>query len=93
MADVLSLCVQFILPLRIRAQRSFSIFIAVLTALLLLGMPESPVYLLSKGRDGEAREALQWLRGKGYDIEGEILQGWLYFNSDANHNCMYHICY
>ena len=51
--------------------------IAVLTALLLLGMPESPVYLLSKGRNREAREALQWLRGQEYDIEGEILQGWV----------------
>ena len=46
-------------------------------------MPESPVYLLSKGRDGEAREALQWLRGKDYDIEGEILQGWV----DVDHIC------
>ena len=60
-----------------------SICIAVLTALLLLAMPESPVYLLSKGRDGEAREALQWLRGKDYDIEGEILQGWV----DVDHIC------
>ena len=46
-------------------------------------MPESPVYLLSKGRDGQAREALQWLRGQDYDIEGEILQGWF----DVDHIC------
>ncbi|KAK7066790.1 hypothetical protein SK128_011521 [Halocaridina rubra] len=33
---------------------------------------ESPNYLLSKGREEEAREAMQYFRGKDYDIEDEI---------------------
>ena len=32
-------------------------------------MPESPVFLLSKGWDEEAKKSLQWLRGPDYDIE------------------------
>jgi len=34
-------------------------------------MPESPFYLVERGREDEARRALQWLRGKDYDIEEE----------------------
>uniref|UniRef100_A0A0N7ZAW5 Major facilitator superfamily (MFS) profile domain-containing protein n=2 Tax=Scylla olivacea TaxID=85551 RepID=A0A0N7ZAW5_SCYOL len=33
---------------------------------------ESPTYLLSKGKEKEAREALQALRGKEYNIESEF---------------------
>ena len=35
-------------------------------------MPESPVWLMRKGRDGEARQVLQWLRGEGYNVEPEM---------------------
>ncbi len=34
-------------------------------------MPESPYYLVTKGKEQEARKALQWLRGKQYDIDDE----------------------
>lgn len=34
-------------------------------------MPESPVYLCSKGRHHSAKRALQWFRGEDYDIEDE----------------------
>lgn len=35
-------------------------------------MPETPLYLVSKGRDDEAVKALKWLRGSGYDYSGEL---------------------
>jgi hypothetical protein len=37
-------------------------------------MPESPVYLFSKGRESDAKKSLQWLRGEAYDISPEIDQ-------------------
>ena len=46
----------------------------VLSAIAMLLMPESPVYLLKKGWIDSARKSLQWLRGPKYDIENEILQ-------------------
>ncbi|XP_069693151.1 facilitated trehalose transporter Tret1-like [Periplaneta americana] len=35
-------------------------------------MPESPVFLLSKNRKDDAKKALQWFRGKDYDVEDEL---------------------
>ncbi len=35
-------------------------------------MPESPVYLVAKGEDDRALTSLRWLRGQGYDSEGEL---------------------
>lgn len=35
-------------------------------------MPESPIYLAIKGRNEDAAAALQWLRGKNYDIDDEF---------------------
>ena len=38
-------------------------------------MPESPVYLLSKGSTSKARESLYWLRGGGdYDVQPELIR-------------------
>ena len=46
----------------------------MIIAVILLMMPESPVFLLSKGKEKAARKSLQWLRGIEYDIEEEIEQ-------------------
>ena len=45
---------------------------SVLFLTLFCTMPESPVWLMRNERDGEARKTLQWLRGKGYDVEPEM---------------------
>ena len=45
-----------------------------MTAVGMFFMPESPAFLLSKGKEEEAKKALQWLRGNGYDITKEIEQ-------------------
>ena len=37
-------------------------------------MPESPVFLLSKGKEKAAIKSLQWLRGEDYDTSEEIEQ-------------------
>ena len=36
-------------------------------------MPESPYYLLFRGKEDESRKSLQWLRGKHYDIDRDML--------------------
>lgn len=53
----------------------FNILCAVLPlvmALLMTFMPETPQFYLSKKNEASARKALQWLRGKHYDVSGEI---------------------
>ena len=35
-------------------------------------MPESPIWLMRRGRDQEARTTLQWLRGEAYNTEPEV---------------------
>lgn len=42
--------------------------------LLLTFMPNSPRFLLSRGRDVEALQALTWLRGTNADIRWEFQQ-------------------
>ena len=44
----------------------------MILAALLFMMPESPVFLLSKGKEKAARESLQWLRGTDYSTAEEI---------------------
>ena len=48
-------------------------FTVLMTALLFM-MPESPVFLLSKGKEEAARKSLQWLRGTQYNTAQEIEQ-------------------
>lgn len=40
--------------------------------LLMLIIPETPRWYVSRGRDEQARKALQWLRGKQADVEPEL---------------------
>jgi len=40
-------------------------------ALLVYYLPESPRWLVNDGKISEARDSLQWLRGKKHDISGE----------------------
>lgn len=44
----------------------------VLYAALFWSMPESPVFLLSRGKSERARASLQWLRGPEYDVSEEM---------------------
>lgn len=46
----------------------------VLMTLLLSFMPSSPRFLLSRGREEEALQALAWLRGAHADIRLEFQQ-------------------
>lgn len=50
--------------------------------LLMLIIPETPRWYVSKGRDEEARKALQWLRGKQADVDPEI-KGIIKSHTDA----------
>ncbi|XP_049943334.1 facilitated trehalose transporter Tret1-2 homolog [Schistocerca serialis cubense] len=53
-----------------------TIFMGCVPPLLLLTLfvwaPESPVLLLAKGKELEARRALRWLRGPHADVDGEV---------------------
>lgn len=40
--------------------------------LLMLVIPETPRWYVSRGKDEQARKALQWLRGKQADVEPEL---------------------
>ncbi|KAJ0173429.1 hypothetical protein K1T71_010578 [Dendrolimus kikuchii] len=46
--------------------------LSVAIFLLFFDTPESPRWYIAKGDDHNARKALQWLRGKNYNIENEM---------------------
>ena len=46
----------------------------MIIATLLCVMPESPVFLLAKGKDKEAKQSLKWLRGTEYNTTEEMEQ-------------------
>jgi hypothetical protein len=48
--------------------------IPVLFVLLFIWMPEAPQYLLSRDKSAGAEKSLQWLRGKGYNVDHELQQ-------------------
>jgi MFS family permease len=48
--------------------------LAVLLALFMFFMPESPFYLVKKGKDEAAERSLQWLRGPNCDVSHELEQ-------------------
>lgn len=48
--------------------------VPVILTVLIVFMPESPIYYLKTFRQDEARRSLQWFRGKDYDVEPELLQ-------------------
>lgn len=50
--------------------------------LLMLVIPETPRWYVSRGKDEQARRALQWLRGKKADVEPE-LKGIIKTHTDA----------
>lgn len=50
--------------------------------LLMLIIPETPRWYVSRGKDEAARKALQWLRGKQADVEPE-LKGIIKSHTDA----------
>ena len=70
LGTLLGLCLGLVVPVQYYA---FPLCCPSLVFLLLCWrLPESPVWLMRRGREEEARQTLAWLRGGAYDIEPEV---------------------
>ena len=70
MGTLLGLCLGLVVPVQYYA---FSLCGPSIVFLFLCWLlPESPVWLMRRGREEEARQTLAWLRGEKYDIEPEV---------------------
>ena len=70
LGTLLGLCLGLVVPVQYYA---FPLCCPSLVFLLLCWrLPESPVWLMRRGREEEARLTLAWLRGGKYDIEPEV---------------------
>lgn len=48
------------------------LFIPIVFGAIFVFMPETPLYLVSKGRDEDAAKSFKWLRGSDYDYSAEL---------------------
>lgn len=44
----------------------------IIFLIIFIWMPETPVYLIQKGKDEQAQKSMKWLRGEGADFQGEL---------------------
>ena len=45
----------------------------LMLTILLLGLPETPYWLVSKNKDSEARKSLKFFRGSQHDVAEELM--------------------
>ena len=72
LGTLLGLCLGLVVPVQFYAFTLCGPSIVFL--LLCWRLPESPVWLMRRHREEEARLTLSWLRGEKYDIEPEIVE-------------------
>ena len=70
MGWLLGLCIGLVTPLHLHYPTLG--LSSVLFLLLCWLLPESPVWLMRRGREREAKQTLSWLRGNKYDIGPEM---------------------
>ena len=67
---LVGLCLGLVVPLQLLAPAQTSPSLVFL--LLCWRLPESPVWLMRRGREEEARQTLVWIRGKKYNSQPEL---------------------